>query len=84
MRVPDAVKYSVLFGKETGMKFTVLAYPEGEYNEASEEIIHAYGIPITLTTRCDTHNYVIAGELGSLQTSKEELLAWLNGVNYEN
>ncbi len=87
----DLEKYSVLIRKELGRDFIVLAYPHGAYDDTAEEVIHTFGIPITLSTSTDRHNYVVKGELRSLyalcrlniteQITDEELLAWLKVVD---
>ena len=87
----DLEKYSILFRAETGKEFTALAYPEGAYDSTSEEVIHSFGIPITLSTSTERHNYVIVGEPDSLhalcrlnvteQMSDDELLSWLTGAD---
>lgn len=87
----DLEKYSALFKKETGLSFTVLAYPEGAYDSVTEETIHSFGIPITLSTSTSGHNYVTKGEPRSLHamyrlnvtelTTEAELLSWLEGAN---
>lgn len=87
----DLERYSVLFREQTGGEFIVLAYPHGEYDSTTEAVIHSFGIPITLSTSTDRHNYIEKGVPESLyalcrlnmteQTSEEDLLKWLKGEN---
>lgn len=62
----DLTYYNQLRIQEMGEGFSVLAYPGGEFDKLSEEIVHGLGIPVTLSTRAWGPNTVTRGEPTSL------------------
>lgn len=86
----DLAIWDEALSRELGREgFTALAYPSGRYNSLSEEIVHAHGIPVTLSTRTDTRNVLVRGLPQSLyalcrwgiddNTTAERLLSILEG-----
>lgn len=65
--IADLTYYNELRIQEMGEGFQVLAYPGGDYNELSEEVIHQeVGIPVTVTSIEGGVNTVKRGEPESL------------------
>ena len=57
----DLETYRREFEEETGRSFLALAYPSGQYNALTEVVVHAAGIPITLSVLSEGVNTVMHG-----------------------
>ena len=64
--IQDLTYYNELRIQEMGTGFSVLAYPEGAYDDVTEEIVHALGFQVTLSTRTDKPNIVVRNQPESL------------------
>ena len=73
----------------TGISVVSMAYPGGNYSDASELAIHQLGIPLTVSTRTDSRNILVKGLPQSLyalcrwniteQTTPWELISLIRG-----
>lgn len=57
----DLEAYEELRRQELGSGFSALAYPNGQYNELAEVVVHEAGIPVTLSTSTDCRNVLVRG-----------------------
>lgn len=86
----DLAEYDREREEELGAPFRALAYPEGQYRDWTEVLVHQAGIPLTLSTRTDSRNVLVRGLPQSLyalcrwyvteDTTQEQLLAILQGA----
>lgn len=83
----DLGQYEQLRLRELGEGFTALAYPNGDYCDMAEVVIHQAGIPVTFATSTGRRNVLVRGLPQSLyalcrrnvagDTGAEELLDFL-------
>ena len=76
----DLAIYADRWAEETGESFYALAYPQGEYTDATEVLVHEAGIPLTLSTRTDSRNVLVRGLPQSLYALCRMTLSGENDV----
>lgn len=57
----DLAAYNRERETELGAPFCALAYPEGQYCDWTEVLVHQADIPLTLSTRTDSRNVLVRG-----------------------